>query len=40
MTDLAYYSSFEKETNIPHDIANQLQTEDFVGGGKYRWMSA
>ncbi|XP_058246905.1 centrosomal protein of 192 kDa isoform X1 [Hemibagrus wyckioides] len=34
VTDLAYYSSFEKETNIPDDIANQLQSEDFVGGGQ------
>ncbi|KAK3551397.1 hypothetical protein QTP70_016635 [Hemibagrus guttatus] len=34
VTDLAYYSSFEKETNIPDDIVNQLQSEDFVGGGQ------
>ncbi|KAI5618124.1 centrosomal protein of 192 kDa isoform X2, partial [Silurus asotus] len=34
VTDLAYYSSFEKETNIPDDIANQLQCEEFVGGGQ------
>lgn len=40
VTDLAYYSSFEKETNVPDDIANQLQSEEFVGGGKYRWMIA
>lgn len=40
MTDLAYYSSFEKETNMPNDIANQLQSEEFVGGGKYMWMKA
>ncbi|XP_046702949.1 centrosomal protein of 192 kDa isoform X2 [Silurus meridionalis] len=34
VTDLAYYSSFEKETNIPDDIANQLQCEEFVVGGQ------
>lgn len=34
VTDLAYYSSFEKETNLPDDIANQFQSEEFVGGGK------
>ncbi|XP_017329785.2 centrosomal protein of 192 kDa isoform X1 [Ictalurus punctatus] len=34
VTDLAYYSSFEKETNVPDDIANQLQSEEFVGGGQ------
>ncbi|MCJ8728567.1 hypothetical protein PDJAM_G00005970 [Pangasius djambal] len=33
VTDLAYYSSFEKETNIP-DIVNQFQSEEFVGGGQ------
>ncbi|KAM9489510.1 centrosomal protein of 192 kDa [Clarias gariepinus] len=32
VTDLAYYSSFEKETDMPNDIADQLQSEDFVGG--------
>ncbi|KAF5896116.1 centrosomal protein, partial [Clarias magur] len=32
VTDLAYYSSFEKEANMPDDMADQLQSEDFVGG--------
>lgn len=40
VTDLAYYSSFEKETNIPDEIASQLQCEEFVCGGKYKWMYA
>lgn len=35
VTDLAYYSSFEKETHIPDELANQLQSEEFVGGGKW-----
>lgn len=39
VTDLAYYSSFEKEANMPDEIANQLQSEEFVGGGKYRWLN-
>ncbi|XP_060778074.1 centrosomal protein of 192 kDa isoform X3 [Neoarius graeffei] len=34
VTDLAYYSSFEKEANMPDEIANQLQSEEFVGGGQ------
>ncbi|XP_030637553.1 centrosomal protein of 192 kDa [Chanos chanos] len=34
VTDLAYYSSFEREmeTNVPDDVANQFQAEDFVSG--------
>ncbi|MCI4374421.1 hypothetical protein PGIGA_G00006070 [Pangasianodon gigas] len=34
VTDLAYYSSFEKETNMPDDVVNQFQSEEFVGGGQ------
>ncbi|XP_027005077.2 centrosomal protein of 192 kDa isoform X2 [Tachysurus fulvidraco] len=34
VTDLAYYSSFEKETHIPDELASQLQSEEFVGGGQ------
>ncbi|KAM6967635.1 centrosomal protein of 192 kDa [Aplochiton taeniatus] len=32
VTDLAYYSSFEKEVdgNLPEEVVGQLQTEDFV----------
>ncbi|KAG7470070.1 hypothetical protein MATL_G00135730 [Megalops atlanticus] len=34
VTDLAYYSSFEKETekSLPEDVAVQFQSEDFVSG--------
>ncbi|KAI1894105.1 hypothetical protein AGOR_G00112400 [Albula goreensis] len=34
VTDLAYYSSFEKEAemNLPEEIASQFQTEEFVSG--------
>lgn len=36
VTDLAYYSSFEKEVdgNMPEDIS-QFQTEDFVPSSAY-----
>ncbi|KAB5586795.1 hypothetical protein PHYPO_G00005640 [Pangasianodon hypophthalmus] len=34
VTDLAYYSSFEKEMNMPDDVVNQFQSEEFVGGGQ------
>lgn len=38
VTDLAYYSSFEKEvdSNAPGDIG-QFQAEDFVSSGTYRF---
>lgn len=34
VTDLAYYSSFEKEmeANMPEEVAMQFQSEDFLGG--------
>ncbi|XP_057196525.1 centrosomal protein of 192 kDa isoform X2 [Triplophysa rosa] len=34
VTDLAYYSSFEKEVEakIPEEVAMQFQSEDFLGG--------
>ncbi|XP_018618495.2 centrosomal protein of 192 kDa isoform X1 [Scleropages formosus] len=34
VTDLAYYSSFEKEMeiNFPDDVANQFQSEEFISG--------
>ncbi|KAJ8353763.1 hypothetical protein SKAU_G00213300 [Synaphobranchus kaupii] len=34
VTDLAYYSSFEKEAekNFPEEVANQFQSETFVSG--------
>ncbi|KAJ8291078.1 hypothetical protein GJAV_G00021130 [Gymnothorax javanicus] len=34
VTDLAYYSSFEKEAepNLPEEVASQLQSEEFVTG--------
>ncbi|XP_067305284.1 centrosomal protein of 192 kDa isoform X2 [Pseudorasbora parva] len=36
VTDLAYYSSFEKEmeANMPEEIAVQFQSEDFLGGSQ------
>lgn len=36
VTDLAYYSSFEKEVdgNVPEDIS-QFQTENFVSSSMY-----
>lgn len=35
VTDLAYYSSFEKEVNGQNpEAADQFQTEDFVAAGK------
>lgn len=36
VTDLAYYSSFEKEVEakIPDEVVMQFQAEDFIGGGK------
>ncbi|XP_035386391.1 centrosomal protein of 192 kDa isoform X2 [Electrophorus electricus] len=36
VTDLAYYSSFKKEmeTDMPENIAAQLESEDFVGGSQ------
>ncbi|XP_009290389.2 centrosomal protein of 192 kDa isoform X3 [Danio rerio] len=36
VTDLAYYSSFEKEmeANMPEDVALEFQSEDFLAGGK------
>ncbi|KAJ8288500.1 hypothetical protein COCON_G00011590 [Conger conger] len=34
VTDLAYYSSFEKEAEakVPEEVANQFQTEEFISG--------
>lgn len=36
VTDLAYYSSFEKEidANMPEEVAIQFQSEDFLAGSK------
>ncbi|XP_059423364.1 centrosomal protein of 192 kDa isoform X2 [Carassius carassius] len=36
VTDLAYYSSFEKEmeANMPEEVAMQFQTEDFLAGSQ------
>ncbi|XP_052003508.1 centrosomal protein of 192 kDa-like isoform X2 [Xyrauchen texanus] len=36
VTDLAYYSSFEKEmeANMPEEVAMQFQSEDFIGGSQ------
>lgn len=34
VTDLAYYSSFEKEMDMPEEVAMQFQCEEFLGGGK------
>lgn len=36
VTDLAYYSFFEKEmeANMPEEIAVQFQSEDFLAGSK------
>ncbi|XP_066539103.1 centrosomal protein of 192 kDa [Hoplias malabaricus] len=36
VTDLAYYTSFEKEMeeNMPKDIVDQFQSEDFIGGSQ------
>jgi len=37
VTDLAYYSSFEKEmeANMPEEVAVQFQSEDFLAGSKW-----
>ncbi|XP_051577285.1 centrosomal protein of 192 kDa-like isoform X2 [Myxocyprinus asiaticus] len=36
VTDLAYYSSFEKEmeANMPEEVAMQFQSEDFIGASQ------
>ncbi|XP_062847530.1 centrosomal protein of 192 kDa [Trichomycterus rosablanca] len=34
VTDLAYYSSFDKEANLPEEVAVQFQSEEFIGGGQ------
>lgn len=36
VTDLAYYSSFEKEmeANMPEEVAMPFQSEDFLAGSK------
>lgn len=38
VTNLAYYSSFEKEleNNPSKELSNQFQNEDFVTGSEFR----